>query len=99
MTVCRLLQRALQLLKVALAADELRESAPRGEIEMAAQRSGCDDFVNADRFGDSFKFGRSQVAQLEITLDQASRVCADDDTVRRRRALHARRDVDHVTDR
>src|SRR5258705_8515348 len=99
MTVCRLLQCVLQLLKVTLAADELREPAPRGEIEMAAQRSGCDDFVNADRFGDSFKFGRSQVAQLEITFDQAPRVLADDYAVRRRGALHARRDVDHVADR
>jgi len=54
MPVHRLFECALHLLKLTRAPDELRQPAPRGEIEMAAQRSGCDDFVNVDRFGDAF---------------------------------------------
>jgi hypothetical protein len=99
MTVGRLRECALQLLKVALAADEFRQPAPRREIEMAAQRPGYDDFVNVDRFGDSFKFGWSQSAQLEVAIDEPPGVFADDDAIRRRGALHPRRDVDHVADR
>ena len=95
----RQFERVLHLLKLALAPDERREPAPRGDIEMAAQRAGSHDLVNVDRFGDSFNFGWSQAAQLEIAFDQAPRLFADDDAVRRRRALHARRQVDHVTHR
>ena len=88
---------ALHLLKLVRASDELGQPAPCGEIEVAARRPGCDDLVNVDRFGDSFNFGRSQAAELKITFDEAPRIFTDDDPIGRRRALHARGQIDHVT--
>jgi hypothetical protein len=93
-----LFERALQLLKLTLAADEPREAAPRGDIEMAARRPGCSDVVDVDRTADPFDFRRSEAAQLKITFHQTPRVFADHNAVRRRHALHARRQIDHVTD-
>jgi hypothetical protein len=84
----RQFERALQLLKLALAANERREPASRSNIEMAAQCAGASDLVNVDRFGDSFNFGWSQTAQLEITFDQTPRLFSDYDCVRRRYTLH-----------
>jgi hypothetical protein len=87
------------LIEFMLAPDERGEAALSGNIEMTAQRPGCDDFVHVDRFGDSFDFLWPQTAQLEITFDQTARIFADYDAVRRRNALHPRRQIDHVTNR
>ena len=99
MTTHRETQRKPHLLKLALAPDKRGKAAPRGDIEMAVRCPGSNDLVNVDRSGDSFNFGRPQAAQVEIAFDQTPRLFTDYDPVRRRCALHARRQIDHVTHR
>ena len=94
----RQFERALHLRKLALAADERGEATPRCDIEVTARRPGCHDLENIDGPGDPFDFGWPQPVQFKITFDQAPRLFADDDAVRGRNALHARRQIDHVAD-
>jgi hypothetical protein len=60
-----LFERALQLLKLAFAADERGETALSGDIKVAARCPGCDDLKNIDNSGDPFDFGGTQPTQLK----------------------------------
>ncbi len=83
-TVARQFERALQLGHFAVPADELSQSPPRCQFEMAAQRSDARHLVDIDLLADPFDFGRPEVAQFEVALGQAARVLADYDATRGR---------------
>ena len=63
-----LLQRASHCRYFMLAADEPGQSAPRGKLEMRAQRPGTHHFVHLNRGIEPFHRRRSQRPKFEIAL-------------------------------
>jgi hypothetical protein len=65
-------KRPPELCEFLVAPDELRQAPPRRELEMGAQRSRPDHFVNIGRFGHALECSWTQGAQLEIALNQVA---------------------------
>jgi hypothetical protein len=92
-------ERALHLLKLALAPDESREPPPRRELEVSSLRPGAHHLVHLHRPVESLYRRRSQRPEFEVALAQSLRHLAGRDRTRRRRSLHPRRQIGHMTDR
>ena len=83
----RQFERAPHLLEFTLAPDELRQSAPRGKLEMGPQCPESDHFVNFNRFADAFDGRRPKRTQVEVALDQPPRMLTHRDRPGRRDRL------------
>ena len=94
-----LLQRAGHRRHLALAPDEPRQPAPRRELEVRPQRPGAHHLVHLDRGVESLYRRRPQRPELEVALAQSLRRLTGRDRTRRRRGLHPRRQIGHMTDR
>ena len=94
-----LLQRAGHRRHLAFASDEPRQPAPRRELEVRPQRTGAHHLVHLDRGVESLYCRRPQRPELEVALAQSLRRLTSRDRTRRRRSLHPRRQIGHMTDR
>jgi hypothetical protein len=69
----RLLCACRILLQLALAPDEARQPAPRGQLEMRPQRAEPRHLVDIDRLADALDRHRPQGVQLEVALAELAR--------------------------
>ena len=83
---------------LALAPDEPRQPAPRRELEVRPKRPGAHHLVHFDRGVQAFYCRRSQRPELEVPLAQSLRRLTGRDRTLRRRGLHSRRQIGHMTD-
>jgi len=79
-----------------MAADELRQAAGARQVEARAQRADPEQLVDVDRPADALDAGLTEVAQLEVAVDEAGGVLGEIHAAGLADLLHAGRQTDDV---
>jgi hypothetical protein len=95
----RALGRGLHRLHLALAANELGESAPSRSLQSRPQRPEARHLINVDRLAYAFDLGRAHRLQLKISLDELAGLLTGCNRASRRERLHPRGEIGRVPDR
>src|SRR5262249_1005646 len=87
----RAVERGLQDGELVGTADEAREAACSRAVEPAAERADPGQLIDSHWRADALEIKGTQIAQLEVALDQACGVRGEIDAVRGGARLHALR--------
>ena len=86
------------MLQLALPSDEAGKTAPCGNLQLRAQRTDAEHFVDLQRLGDPFDGRLSQRLELEVAFRQFVGVRTDHNGARRCQIFHARGEVGRMPD-